>query len=208
VCTWCGELADVRCRSNRCRWCGGANAMLLAAAIEFAGVDRFITLTLTRGAEEWEPCRRGVYHLQADLNQRVGESEWAWTREANPRGTGTHVHAMQRGPWKVPQRLLSERAAARGFGRVVDVRRAYPGVGSYALKEAAARYGLKGAVVDVGEHLALNGGRLVHVSRGFWGVRGQHPQRVAIARAMDARGWTVCPSRDGSGHVWSPIGGA
>lgn len=101
--------------------------------------------------------------------------EWCWSIENNPKGTGLHVHAWQRGSY-IPQKSLSRLAAAEGMGVVADIR-FVAGVGqrgaSYSVKSAG--YTLKAAAsgeLTAQEWIALNGGRLTHQSRGFFGDGG------------------------------------
>jgi hypothetical protein len=110
--------------------------------------------------------------LRYDLRAAGLEVDWCWHVEPNPAGTGHHVHGWQRGDF-LPQGILSEMADGCGMGRVCDVRKWRPKGGpavSYGLKLAGIGYGLKMAEGErqLEEYLRVNGGRMVHSSRGFW----------------------------------------
>jgi len=133
------------------------------------------------------------------LRKSVGPFEWCWHVEPNPKGTGHHVHAWQRGSY-IPQRTLSALAAGEGMGRVCDVRRWRPSTRAtmYGVKLAGVGYGLKLAEAreSLELYLGCNGGRLVHASRGFWLDReGQH---CGQREAMDA--WAKRAEESGRGE--------
>lgn len=206
VCLVCGELVEARCRRLFCPYCGPVEALKLAAACAISEPER--ALTLTQVGDTWRERRERMKHLRDDLASAVGPFEWAWSVEPNPRGTGYHVHALQWGSY-TPQRLLSERAVARGMGRVTWVnaldRRSASSI--YLVKLAADAYGMK-AATRAGEferYLDVNGGRLMHTSRQFWrdgGVplRCERPRRVAVQRAMErVHGRSICR------HRWSEV---
>jgi hypothetical protein len=128
--------------------------------------------------------------------------EWSWSVERNPAGTGLHVHACQHGAHKVPQEALQER-----WGAIVDVRavrnlRDRQGVATYTVKEAlkVAGYTVKGATASaesLRDHLAVNGGRVAHWSRGF--LHGE-TRRSALGRIREELAgeerltWAVVPA--------------
>lgn len=139
---------------------------------------------LTQVGNDWHTVRARLKRLRYDIvAEGYRDHEWAWMVEPNPRGTGHHVHGYQKGPY-IPQARLSDLAARRGMGfRVYIKAMAGQRATGYGLK--ALTYGLKGASREEshGLHLALNGGRLSHHSRGFYGV----PVREAEARAVEQR---------------------
>ncbi len=112
---------------------------------------------------------------------------WCWHVEPNPKGTGNHVHAFQRGDY-LPQRELSKVARGVGMGSVVwaeKVSEPDPVKLGYGLKLAGIGYGLKMAEAEasLASYLGCNGRRLVHTSRGFWEVEGR---KVGQREAMQA----------------------
>jgi hypothetical protein len=154
-------------------------------AIHAAGPERF--MTLTRVGDDWQRVRSRMKRLRYAVVRELGACEWVWAVERNPRGTGYHVHAWQRGDF-LDQAQLSHMADGKGMGFRVDIRRWESGGESYALKEA---YALKGA--DGEAFLAMNGGRLTHQSRGFFvgGVREVERAAVAARLGEDAGVWEV-----------------
>ena len=105
-----------------------------------------------------------------------------------------HVHAIQTGDY-VPQATLQELWG----GRIVDIRNGDPRHGAYISKGAGiiSAYVSKGAVGDLEAALTMNGGRLHHWSRGWWGgltvreyrarVRGVSEADCVMIYAPDAR---------------------
>ena len=172
-----GEMRPVPCRRLRCPWCIVAAAWRRSLAIAYARPERLITLTLV--GDSWSEVRPRLYRLRHELVQELGEVEWVWTVERNPRGTGHHVHAWQRGDF-LPQARLSEMARRRGMGERVDIRRWKGGGESYALKEA---YAVKDALAAEG-FLAMNGGRLTHQSRRFFGGPVREVEKSAVAAKL------------------------
>jgi hypothetical protein len=134
--------------------------------------------------------------------QRDGfrNNEWAYHAEINPKLTGYHVHAWQHGP-KLPQRWLQtvcERADA-GIPYINRVR--HSGAQHYGVK--AVTYGLKGTVSEHGRHefVKINGGRLVHATRGFWRDEEGKPCTQLEARAAAVKLVHGIPQRE-SEHWW------
>jgi hypothetical protein len=112
-----------------------------------------------------------------------------------------HVHAIQHGSY-LPQETLQNLWG----GRIVDVRQVKD-ASEYISKSAArvAGYIGKGATGDIdglGVHLGLNGGRLHHWSREFWGGLSIR-EAVAAARAeATSEEWvTVFAGQDENGAV-------
>jgi hypothetical protein len=187
-----GELRLVPCRRLRCTPCLQSATWRRGLAIAVAAPERFVTLTLV--GNDWPTIRGRMKRLRYDLVQELGALEWVWTVEANPAGTGHHVHAWQRGDF-IPQARLSDLADYNGMGFRADIRKWHEQGGSaYGLKGVG--YGLKGAEAQTaGEtYLALNGARLTHQSRGFFvgGVRECEARGVALARqAGEAQAWQI-----------------
>lgn len=124
------------------------------------------------------------------LAKRGFSWEQAWTLEQGAAGN-LHVHVLQKGDY-VPQTVAQE-----VWGGIVNIKavKGARGAAGYALKEAqrVSGYALKDADGDglVG-HLDLNGGRLVHLSRGYLGGETQAQVRarlVAAAREGEPDEW-------------------
>ncbi len=162
-----GQIVPARCGRLRCTHCLRANTRRRALAISAGNPERAILLTQI--GNDWQTVRDRMKRLKYDLSAEVGRFQWVWHVEPNPKGTGHHVHAWQRGPF-IPQALLSARAdgvGAGGFARINRVRSAGRAAG-YGLK--GITYGLKGTAADdegLG-YLVDNGWRLTHQSRGFF----------------------------------------
>jgi hypothetical protein len=169
-----------------------------AGAIGLARPERFVRLSLV--GDDWPTRRQRFKRLTYELRQTVsGKWEWCYCVEANPRGTGYHAHAWQRGSF-VKQSVLSDLADSVGMGPNVDIRRwenRNDLDGAYGLK--GVMYGLK--TIDGGGHhkyLAANGNRLVHASRGYWldesgAACGLDDARGAWARTRNSeeRSWVL-----------------
>ncbi len=152
-------------------------------------------VTLTGLPADFQLARGQVRGFARRLRVDGYAWEWAWAIEANPRGTGWHAHGVQHGDY-VNQAHLQDRWG----GRIVDVRALkQPGAGVYAVKEAlrVAGYVTKGAAGEMlPEHLARNGGRAVHWSRGYLHGRTKR-EALAELRAELADGevltWALVP---------------
>lgn len=122
-------------------------------------------MTLTLAPAEWQALRQKLRKLTLTLRSAGYLVEWAWTVEAGAQTGMRHVHALQHGDF-IPQRELQ-----RMWGARVDIRaiKSEGGAAKYAMKEArrVAGYAMKGTHRQLLAHLALNGGRGCHMSRGY-----------------------------------------
>lgn len=191
-----GEFWPADCDSGVCPTCGIARARVRARLItERARADehpRF--LTLTNAPEDWQQRRCQIRDLARRLRSDGYRTEWIWVTESGHQTGMIHVHAVQVGDY-IPQRELE-----RLWGdRRVDIRAAAPRHGEYISKSAArvASYVTKGGIEDLDQALSLNGGRLHHWSRGFWGmpireyrrsIREALPRECVLVFAPDVRG--------------------
>jgi hypothetical protein len=124
----------------------------------------------------------------------VDPGEWVIHVEPNPKETGFHGHAWHRGDF-IPKAALqaASHAAGAGWTRIEAIRTA-KGASAYGLKGLG--YGLKGTTDgSAAEYLRVNGGRLTHQSRGFFGGL---PVREAERQAV---------SEDGECDVWQVVYG-
>lgn len=188
-CAETGETCPARCGANFCAWCGPVNGRFVAGAIGVAEPERAITLTQVGSTHQERRARmkRLRYCIEHEMGRRV---EWAYHVEPNPKETGYHVHAWQRGDF-LDQRELSRLADRCGMGSVVWIERmkrlhGTPGI-NYGLKLMGIEYGLKMVESDqqMGVYLECNGGRLVHTSRGFF-VGGQREAMKEYVRKCAA----------------------
>jgi hypothetical protein len=183
-----GERVPAGCGAAKCSVCAHGAAIRTAGAIGLSAPERFVTLTQV--GEDWPTRRARMNRLAYELRTAIGQPvEMAYCVEANPRVTGHHSHAWQRGAF-VPQKLLSRLADSVGMGKIVDIRKWEP-KGSlaegYGIK--GLMYGLK--VLDAGgesgheKYLRENGNRLVHASKDYW--RNKDGKRCGVAEAR--RDW-------------------
>lgn len=190
---WCmvsqstGAVVPARCGRLGCWYCCRVNAKKRALAIAYARPEREVTLTLV--GDSWIQIRDRMNNLRYRVRREVGDFEWVWHVERNPRETGQHVHGWQHGNY-VPQKFLSETARTLGMGSVVHVSklRSVGAASRYGLK--GLTYGLKGVLAEqeASEYLGINGARLTHQSRSFFrsGEGGKLPVREAERLAAAA----------------------
>lgn len=162
-----GNMVPARCGRLSCWYCCRVNAKKRSLAIAYSGPEREVTLTLV--GDSWDQVRDRMKNLRHRLRKEIPEFEWVWHVEQNPKHTGHHVHAWQRGSF-VPQKLLSSTARGLGMGSVVHVSklRSVGAASRYGLK--GLTYGLKGVLAENegASYLDANGSRLTHQSRGFF----------------------------------------
>lgn len=163
-----GLIVSARCRAYYCPVCGPARVREWVRLLPMGEPNRFVTVTLVPE----EPGHRLVYmrDLRRRLAEEYGEVEWAYSVEANPsRPDLFHAHCVVRSPY-LPQHRLQEAVG----GRIVHIEAIRSGTGAsgYMLKAGGgcARYALKeagGTEAAYYDHLRVNGGRPVRVSRGY-----------------------------------------
>ena len=165
-----GTVVPANCDTGVCRTCGVRRAQARAAAITWCQrqQDRSRLITLTNCPDNWQTLRGQVRDMRRRVIETSGKCEWIWTVERGSKTGMKHVHAIQHGSY-LPQKTLQNLWG----DRIVDVR-AVSDAGGYISKSAAlvAGYIGKGATGEMGGlgvHLGLNGGRLHHWSRNFWG---------------------------------------
>lgn len=122
-------------------------------------------LTLTWVPSDWQRARWQIRDLVRRL-RKTYEVEMAWSIEANPRKTGYHAHAVT---WGEP--MPNKRIQKMWGGRHIDIRKIPGGKSGYVSKcRMVSGYTTK----HLDKHLDINGGRAVHMTRGFlhgWKVR-------------------------------------
>ncbi len=163
-----GEMVPARCRRLACAVCSLLNARSRARAIAFSKPERAILLTQV--GSEWQQIRPRMARLKYELQERTNCSfEWVYHVEPNPKGTGHHVHAWERGAY-IPQKTLSAAADSVGMG-------AFARINKIRQVEKASSYGLKGLGYGLKEfeaaesrsaYMLANGRRLTHQSPGFF----------------------------------------
>lgn len=125
---------------------------------------------LTLVGEDWRTIRANMTSFVRRVRRSVVEFQHAWHVEANPDGTGTHIHGWCWGT--IPaQHVLREAAVLSGMGSYASIRPWRLD----ASDDPLIAYGMKsvtgpqlGRSSEAQEFLALNGGRVMHASRGFY----------------------------------------
>jgi hypothetical protein len=165
-----GQIVPADCDTGCCRTCGVRRVKARAEAITWAQRQqpRSRLITLTNCPAEWQTRRCQVRDMRRRLQDSGYACEWIWTTEAGPKHGAIHVHAIQHGSY------ISQRKLQKAWGnRIVDVR-AVGDAAKYISKSAALVAGYIGKEAQNGQdglslHLGINGGRLHHWSRGFFG---------------------------------------
>lgn len=164
-----GEVWPADCDTGTCATCGLTRARVRARLMteRCRQVEHPRFLTLTNAPADWQVRRGQVRDLARRLRGDGYRTEWAWVTEQGKHTGMIHVHAIQHGDY-VPQDVLQ----GLWGGRRVDIRAATPRTGEYISKSAkrVAGYISKGGVEDLDHALSLNGGRLHHWSRQFFGM--------------------------------------
>lgn len=180
-----------RCKAYECAWCGPVKAREKALIVSWAKPQRFVTLT--NAPDDWQALRQKVRTLAMQVRRAGYVWETAWSVERGKKTGMKHVHLLQHGSY-VPQATLQDL-----WGWIVDIRaiKNPRGAVKYALKEAerTTKYALKGTK-DFRNHLQLNGGRVVHLSRKYL-----HGMRSDDVLALLRTGGTPGPA-----HVWAVVG--
>ena len=171
--TWCpksrfmlvaDDNPDVRipigCKSYKCPTCRAfkirERVKLMAWGASLDSMPRFITLTWL--PDNWQRARAQVRDLCRRLRKNY-HVEWAWAIEQNPKATGYHAHAIQWGDFIPWQELLE-----KWGGRHIWIEPIRGNAAKYATKCAfVAGYANK----NMAGHLEVNGGRAVHMTRGY-----------------------------------------
>jgi hypothetical protein len=170
--TWTGEKRPAFCQSQGCPVCGPREAWKKSLIISHGGKSgppkRYAVLS--QFPLDWQKGRQKMRDLPRLLEKRGYRWDQTWTVEVNPAGTGLHVNVLQKGSY-VPQGELQDVWGAIVHIQAIKSRKGAQKVGTYALKEAqtVAGYAVKDAAQHTAQHLDVNGGRLIHCSRGYLG---------------------------------------
>jgi hypothetical protein len=192
-----GSIWPDGCRTLMCPVCLPVMARRRTLAITLARPYRMVRLSLIAGEQDeavYQTARRRIALIRRNLKRKgIEPGEWTWTIERNPKETGYHAHALQRGEY-VSQNALQEACekAGAGFPHINAIKRKGKWVSSYGLKNFGADgYGLKTfrPSGNPRDSLAINGGALEHHSRGFYHHRGgvmrvRDMERCAIEEYM------------------------
>lgn len=148
------------CGRYRCTMCGQRKVAERLRVTMWGGSVRSMPrkLDLTLVPDIWEHAREQIKDFAYRVRKRF-RFEWAWAIEPNPKGTGHHLHSIFHGEY-IDREILQEMWG----GRRVWVELVKGDAIAYTQKCAkVVGYNSKAAL----EHLEVNGGRAVHMSRGF-----------------------------------------
>ena len=153
-------IIPTRCGSYKCDVCRPAKVAqrLRVTTWGASKADAIRLLTLTKVPEDWQHARGQIRDFVRRI-RKAYDIQFAWAIEANPKGTGSHAHAITHGEY-IPKDRLREMWG----GRFIDIRRVEGGANDY-LTKCAQVCGYTGKSVEV--HLARNGGRAIHLTRGY-----------------------------------------
>lgn len=151
-----------------CPVCVRAVAVEAARAIGLAQPSHSYRLSLV--GDDWPDIRDNMTGFARRVRRRVSLFEHAWHVEANPAGTGNHIHGWCWGT-DPDVTLLRESAVLSAMGSDVWV-------GTWRIASSddpLVSYGMKavtgpdlGRSPEAKEFLALNGGKVIHASRQFY----------------------------------------
>lgn len=185
-----GETSPGRCGASFCEQCGPYEAKVRARIISDGGrtgpPQRYFVHSLPpeQWNMEWARLRQKMRDYKRIMHKRHGEYEQAWTVERGKKRGMLHVNVLQKGTY------IDQDEAQRTWGGIVHAKaiKGARGVSSYALKEAltVTGYSLKEAGESLAAHLDLNGGRLVHLSRGYLGGDTMADVRARLTRNPEA----------------------
>lgn len=158
------------CGAWHCDYCGPVKARRMATTIAWRTqhVERSRFITLTQAPEDWQKRRAKMRKMA--LWARKQDLDWnvSWTTELGSNTGMIHIHAIQWGSY-IKQSDLQDR-----WGNIVDIRSIKTtdsNVAKYIIKSSSnvGKYIIKSSADDHKSWINLNGGRGIHVSRGYWG---------------------------------------
>jgi hypothetical protein len=197
-----GQLIKAYCNRLTCPSCVVPRAIGVGQAIALAEPTQLVTITQL--GTDWPTIHTSMRKFTNRL-RRIGTSgHWAYHVEPFQSGANTHAHLWWRGTDLWPEEIAHGTRAA-GIGWHHDIRPTHVALEQYRVP--TLEYGLKMILRDrpdnpttlwptAEQYLALNGGRLVHTSRGFW--RDRHGTPTTLAKAQVS-------ARAHRPHQWSAV---
>jgi hypothetical protein len=187
-----GERFPAACGVYRCSRCGPIKAYGYGQLAAASRPERFVTLTLA--GDRWPDVRAHMRVFVEAVRRLHYEWQAFWAVEENPLHTGHHIHALQHGGY-VPQAVLQDCWGAIVHIEAISAVLEQQGqVSRYVIKgTGAANYVTKGSSSDLGAHLARNGGRTAHWSRGYMRLANDDPVAAYALRAALGRSPTPGP---------------
>jgi hypothetical protein len=150
----------------------------------------------------WARIRFNLNVFRRNLRRLGFAVQDAFHVEANPLGTGHHAHLWTWGPSLLDEAAVSEAAVRAGMGREVWVGHRERPAGAplwYGMKTVLDFAHPTQLAPEISQYLELNGGRLLHASRGFWrDAEGREIRGGVRAAAKLAR-------RQGSDDEWAIV---
>jgi hypothetical protein len=140
------------------------------------------------------------------MRESIDPGSWAVFAERGKKAGMIHAHVTQHGP-RVPKDALNDAAQRAGMGwSSINPLSKSPGWSAYVGKGFAGYVGKGFSEAEAASNVALNGGRIGHFSRGFWGLSAdgatlsvREAERAAIAAANPDGGGTWELRRTGLG---------
>lgn len=172
------------CMAYRCVVCGPRKVRervkLMQFGIALASWSTF--WTLTQLPETWQDARGKMKDFIRRMRKN-NKLELAWSIERNPENTGFHAHALQWGDY-----ISLDEVYQRWGNKWVHLSPIKRDAASYSTKcYRVAGYSCKVA----SEHLDLNGGRCVHMTRGY--LHGLNA-REALKAMSKGHKWHIEPA--------------
>jgi hypothetical protein len=136
--------------------------------------------------DEWRAIRSNMNNFRRNLRRAGLSVENVFHVEANPGGTGHHAHLWTWGPTLLDEPTISDAAARAGMGQEVWVGRRDRPDGAplwYGMKSVLDAADPVALAPEICDFLEINGGRLLHASRGFWRDAAGHPIRGGVRAA-------------------------
>jgi hypothetical protein len=203
-----GEVVSARCGRNGCAYCLPLNARRRAAAMQWVGVRRSITITEVASRDDedpWQAARRRVNRVREYLQREsIDPGLWGYFIERGTQTGMVHAHVAQRGAQRLPKEALQEAShrAGAGWTRVEAIRQTGK-FSAYVGKGFSAYVGKGFTQADAVDNLTLNGGRLGHFSRGYFkspegetlGVREAEKRAAEAFRTEEAGRWVIITTR-------------
>lgn len=199
-----GEMVRAQCGALRCYSCIIGRAIRVGEAIALAEPTQALTLSLN--SEEWQTIKTRFQAFGRRLRTQGLRAEYCYHVEPYRNG-GTHAHLFLHGDWV---RDLDVRLACESAGFGYNGWSTHWQIRADHYQRPSIDYGLKMILrlrpdnptelwAQAETYLDLNGGRLVHNTRGFW--RDAHGQACTLREAIRA-------TRAASSGRWVFVGDA
>lgn len=177
------------CDAYACPVCGPRKTNKLANAIAWQQdrVPLARLFTFTNAPVTWQQRRQKMRSVAHWARSKGYDWNVAWTTEQGSKTGMIHIHAIHYGDFMPRQELMDR------WGALIDLRliKSSQGAASSYISKAArqsANYISKGKGDQYAQWLDLNGGRPMHITRGYFG---EYSTREAVKLAQRAMTDTV-----------------